>query len=170
MRGFILITGSEFLTGLKKEKNSLYIARESFSRGIDIKGIAIAGDDIYQIQFLLKVALDKADIVFVSGGLGGTSDDLTREAIQEAIGVPFIFDEEWLKKIKTYWKEMGRELNENVKKMAKIPYGAKKIENPLGRALGFIKVLDDVKKAVVALPGVPSEMKPMWEGHSMWMD
>ncbi len=161
MKGFILITGSEFLTGLRQEKNSLYIAREAFSRGIDINGIAIAGDDIYQIQFLLKVALDKADVVFVSGGLGGTSDDLTREAIQEAIGVPFIFDEEWLKKIKTYWKEMGRELNENVKKMAKIPYGAKKIENPLGRALGFIKVLDDVKKAIVALPGVPSEMKPM---------
>ncbi len=161
MKGFILITGSEFLTGLKQEKNSLYIAKEAYERGIDINAVAIAGDDLYQIQFLLKVALDKADVVFISGGLGGTSDDITREAIQEAIGVPFIYDEEWLKKIKDYWKSMGRQINENVKKMAKIPYGAKKIENPLGRALGFIKVLDDVKKVIVALPGVPSEMKPM---------
>ena len=58
-------------------------------------------------------------------------------------------------------KQQGRELTDSIKKMAKIPYGSRKIENPVGKALGFIKVLDDVKKAVVAVPGVPSEMKPM---------
>ncbi len=163
MRCFILITGSEFTLGLKQEKNSLLIAREAFSRGLDVVGISITGDDVYNISFLLKVALDKADIVFISGGLGGTSDDLTREAIEEALGVPLIYDEEWLKKIKKYLKETGRDLNDSIKKMAKIPYGAKKIENPVGRALGFIKVLNDVNKAVVALPGVPEELKPMLE-------
>ena len=163
MKCFILITGSEFTLGLKQEKNSLYIAREAYERGLDVVGIAITEDDIYKISFFIKVALDKADIVFISGGLGGTSDDLTREAVEEAIGVPLIYDQEWLKKIKDYLRETNRDLNDNIKKMAKIPYGSKKIENPVGRALGFIKVLDDVKKAIVALPGVPQEMKPMLE-------
>ncbi len=163
MKCYILITGSEFTLGLKQEKNSLYIAREAYDRGLDIVGITITGDDIYKISFFIKVALDKADIVFISGGLGGTSDDLTREAIEEAIGVPLVYDEDWLKKIKEYLKETNRDLNDKIKKMAKIPYGSKKIENPVGRALGFIKVLDDVKKAIVALPGVPQEMEPMLE-------
>ncbi len=163
MKCFILITGSEFTLGLKQEKNSLHIAREAYERGLDVVGIAITEDEIYKISFFIKVALDKADIVFISGGLGGTSDDLTREAVEEATGVPLVYDQEWLKKIKDYLRQTNRDLNDNIKKMAKIPYGSKKIENPVGRALGFIKVLDDVKKAIVALPGVPQEMKPMLE-------
>ena len=161
MRFFILITGTEFTLGLKEEKNSLFIAREILKMGGVVTGIHISPDDIYQIQYALRMGMDKSDVVIVSGGLGATSDDLTREAISEAIGVPLIFDEEWLKRMKSILKQQGRELTENIKKMAKIPYGSRKIENPVGKALGFIKVLDDVKKAIVAVPGVPSEMKPM---------
>ncbi|WP_457640737.1 CinA family nicotinamide mononucleotide deamidase-related protein [Persephonella sp.] len=161
MKVFILITGSEFVNGLKLEKNSLFIAREAFERGLEVNGIGIVGDNLYQIQFFIKMALDKSDIVIVSGGLGGTTDDITREAIQEAIGVHLIFDKEWLEKIKSTLKQQGREITDEIKKMAKLPYGSKKIENPVGKAVGFIKVLDDVKKAIVAVPGVPSEMKPM---------
>ncbi|WP_456402313.1 CinA family nicotinamide mononucleotide deamidase-related protein [Persephonella sp.] len=161
MKVFVIITGSEFVQGLKSEKNSLFIARESTERGLNVNGIGITGDDIYQIQFFLKMALDKSDIVFISGGLGGTRDDVTREAVQEALGVPLIYDEEWLKKIKENLKAQGRTINDSIKKMARLPYGAKRIDNPVGKALGFIKVLDDVNKAVVAVPGVPSEMKPM---------
>ncbi|SNZ07166.1 nicotinamide-nucleotide amidase [Persephonella hydrogeniphila] len=161
MRFFIVITGTEFTTGLKQEKNSLYISKEVFKRGGEVIGIHIAPDDIYQIQYAIKIGMDKSDVVIVSGGLGPTEDDMTRNAISEAIGVPLIFDEEWLRTIKNTLKEQGREITENIKKMAKLPYGARKIENPVGKALGFIKVLDDVKKAIVAVPGVPSEMKPM---------
>ncbi len=163
MKCFILITGSEFALGLKQETNSLHIAKKAYERGLEIVGISIVEDDIYKLSFFIKIALDKADIVFISGGLGGTDDDITREAIEEAIGVPLVYDEQWLKRIKEYLKKTGRDLNDKIKKMAKIPYGSKKIENPVGRALGFIKVLDDVKKAIVALPGVPEEMKPMLE-------
>ncbi|NPA58432.1 MAG: nicotinamide-nucleotide amidohydrolase family protein, partial [Aquificae bacterium] len=112
-------------------------------------------------QYGVRVALDKAELVVVCGGTGGTDDDLTREAVAEAIGVPLIFDKNWLERIKRTLKEEGKELTENIKKMAKIPYGAKIIENPVGKAVGFIKVLDDVNKAVAVVPGVPSEMKPM---------
>ena len=95
MRFFILITGTEFTLGLKEEKNSLFIAKEIIKRGGVVTGIHISPDDMYQIQYALKMGMDKSDVVIVSGGLGPTSDDLTREAISEAIGVPLIFDEEW---------------------------------------------------------------------------
>jgi len=155
MRVFIVITGSEFVEGVKPEKNSLFISRECLERGLDVAGILIVGDDLYRIEQAVRFALDKSDIVFVTGGLGPTSDDITREAIQEAIGVQFIYDKEWLKKL----KKESKTFNEQVKKLAKIPYGSAKIENPVGKALGFIKVLED--KAVVGLPGVPSELKSM---------
>ncbi len=155
MRVFIVITGSEFVEGVKPEKNSLFISRECLERGLDVIGILIVGDDLYRIEQAVRFALDKSDIVFVTGGLGPTSDDITREAIQEAIGVQFIYDKDWLDKL----KKESKEFNEQVKKLAKIPYGSVKIENPVGKALGFIKVLED--KAVVGLPGVPSELKSM---------
>jgi len=149
--------------GFKIDKNGIYIAKKAFEKGLTIDGIFLTSDDIYSIQTYLKIALDKSDIVFITGGLGATSDDNTREAISEAIGVPLIFDENWLKKLKEDFRKEGKEFNENIKRMAKIPYNAKPIKNPIGKALGFIKVLDDVQKAVVALPGVPSEMKVMLE-------
>ncbi len=155
MRVFIVITGSEFVEGVKPEKNSLFVSRECLERGLDVVGILIVGDELYRIEQAVRFALDKSDIVFVTGGLGPTSDDITREAIQEAIGVQFIYDKEWLEKL----KKESKTFNEQVKKLAKIPYGSAKIENPVGKALGFIKVLED--KAVVGLPGVPSELKSM---------
>jgi len=161
MKIFVVITGSEFVMGLKQEKNSLFISREAVKRGGDVIGIITVPDDGYLIQYAVKMALDKADLVIVSGGLGPTQDDITREAISEAIGVPLIFDKDWLEKIKQDLKQQGREITDDIKKMAKIPYGAKRIENPVGRAVGFIKVLDDVNKAIAAVPGIPAEMKPM---------
>ena len=160
MKAFIVITGSEFVEGRKLEKNSHFIAKECFERGLDVVGIGIVGDDLYRIETFLRFALDKADIVIVSGGLGPTSDDLTREAIQEAISVQFVYNEEWLNHLKKIAKISGKEFTENIKKMAKIPFGSKPLKNPVGKAIGFIKVLED-KQAIVAVPGVPSEMKPM---------
>ncbi len=159
MNGFIVITGSEFVDGIKPERNSLFIARESLERGIEITGILIVGDDLYKIEQAVRFALDKADIVFVSGGMGPTSDDITREAIQEAIGVQFIYDKDWLEKLKNEAKSQKKPITQNLKKLAKIPYGAVKIENPVGKALGFIKILEE--KALIGLPGVPSELKAM---------
>ncbi len=159
MKAFIVITGSEFVDGVKQEKNSLFIARECLERGLDVVGIIIVGDDIYRIEQSVRYALDKADVVFVSGGMGPTSDDVTREAIQEAIGVQFIFDKDWLEKLKKDAKKHGKDITDSLKKLAKIPYGSVKIENPVGKALGFIKVLEE--KAIVGLPGVPSELRAM---------
>ena len=160
MKVFILITGSEFVEGRKIEKNSHFISKECFERGLDVVGIGIVGDDTYRIENFLRYGLDRADIVIISGGLGPTSDDLTREAVQEAIRVQFVYNEEWLKHLKKVVELEGKSFTENIKKMAKIPFQSKPLKNPVGKALGFIKVLENTK-AVVAVPGVPSEMKPM---------
>jgi nicotinamide-nucleotide amidase len=162
MKAIIIITGSEFVQGRKQDKNGLFIAKNLFERGVDVQGIIISPDSHYELVNYIKFALDRADLVFISGGLGPTTDDNTRIAVSEAIGVPLIYNEEWLNKLKAYYKSNNVEITEERKSMAKIPYGSAIIENPVGRAVGFIKVLDDVKKAIVALPGVPSEMEPMF--------
>ena len=163
MKVSIIITGSEFTKGLKQDKNGHYIAKKCFEKGLKVNSIILTSDDQYEIETFLKIALDKSDIVFISGGLGPTDDDKTRVAVSEAIGVPLIYNEDWLKKLKEKYKKIGKEFTPERKKMAQIPFRAKPIENPVGNALGFIKVLDDVQKAIVALPGVPSEMKVMLE-------
>jgi nicotinamide-nucleotide amidase len=162
MKAIIIITGSEFVQGRKQDKNGLFIAKNLFERGVDVQGIIISPDSHYELVNYIKFALDRADLVFISGGLGPTIDDNTRMAVSEAIGVSLIYNEEWLNKLKTYYKSNHVEITEERKSMAKIPYGSAFVENPVGRAVGFIKVLDDIKKAVIALPGVPSEMEPMF--------
>lgn len=162
MKAIVIITGSEFVQGRKQDKNGLFIAKNLFERGVDVIGIIISPDDLYSLTNYIKYALDRSDLVFISGGLGPTSDDITRQAVANAIGVALIYHEEWLSKLKTEYKKAGVEITQERKSMAKIPYGAAILENPVGRACGFIKVLDDVKKAIVALPGVPLEMEPMF--------
>ncbi len=163
MKAIVIVTGSEFVQGRKQDKNGLHIAKTLFERGIDVVGIIFSPDSIYELTNYIKYAIDRGDLVFISGGLGPTTDDNTRQAVADAIGVPLIYHESWLNHLKTYYKSKGIEITEERKSMAKIPYGAALIGNPVGRAAGFIKVLDDVKKAVVTLPGIPSEFKPMFE-------
>lgn len=162
MKAVIIITGSEFVQGRKYDRNGVFIAKTLFERGVDVVGIIISPDSLYELTNYIKYALDRADLVFISGGLGPTTDDITRQAVANAIGVPLIYHEDWLYKLKEYYKKLNVEITQERKSMAKIPYGSVIIENPVGRAAGFIKVLDDVKKAIIGLPGVPSEMEPMF--------
>lgn len=163
MKAVVIITGSEFTEGRKQDKNGLYLASTLFKKGVDVEGIIIAPDNHYVLVNYVKYGLDRADIVIISGGLGPTTDDYTRQAVADAIGVPLIYDEFCLGKLKEHYKKSGVEFTPERKSMCKIPYGAVGIDNPVGRAFGFLKVLDDVRKVLVALPGVPSEMKPMFE-------
>lgn len=163
MKATVIITGSEFTEGRKQDKNGLYIASTLFRKGVDVEGIILSPDDLYKLTNYIKYCLDRSDLVFISGGLGPTTDDFTRQAVADAIGVPLIYEERCLIKLRDYYAKSGVEFTPERKSMCKIPYGAVAIDNPVGRAIGFIKVLDDVKKAVVALPGVPAEMKPMFD-------
>lgn len=163
MKAIVIITGSEFTEGRKQDRNGIYLSSILFKKGVDVEGILISPDDPYTLKNYIKYGLDRADLVILSGGLGPTTDDYTRQAVADAIGVPLIYDESCLKKLKDYYKSAGIEFTQERKSMCKIPYGSVAIDNTVGRACGFLKILDDVKKVVVALPGVPSELKPMFD-------
>lgn len=163
MKAIVIITGSEFTEGRKQDRNGLYIASTLFRKGVDVEGIIFSPDNHYTLVNYIKYALDRADFVIISGGLGPTTDDFTRQAVADATGVALIYDERCLCKLREYYAKVGVEFTQERKSMCKIPYGGVAIDNPVGRAVGFIKVLDDVRKVLVALPGVPAEMKPMFE-------
>ncbi|MEZ0323026.1 MAG: nicotinamide-nucleotide amidohydrolase family protein [Hydrogenothermaceae bacterium] len=163
MKAVIIVTGSEFTEGRKIDRNGNYMASVLFERGVDVKGIIQVPDNHYDLVNYIKYGLDRSDMVFISGGLGPTTDDFTRQAVADAIGVPLVYDEECLNLLKEYYKSQNVEFTQERKSMCKIPYGSVPIKNPVGRALGFLKALDDVRKVIVALPGVPSELKPMFE-------
>lgn len=163
MKAVVIITGSEFTEGRKQDRNGLYIASTLFRKGVDVEGVIFSPDNHYTLVNYIKYALDRADVVIISGGLGPTTDDFTRQAVADATGVALIYDERCLVRLREYYAKAGVEFTQERKSMCKIPYGGVAIDNPVGRAVGFIKVLDDVRKVVVALPGVPVEMKPMLE-------
>lgn len=163
MKAVVIITGSEFTEGRKQDRNGLYIASTLFRKGVDVEGVIFSPDNHYTLVNYIKYALDRADVVIISGGLGPTTDDFTRQAVADATGVALIYDERCLVRLRDYYAKAGVEFTQERKSMCKIPYGGVAIDNPVGRAVGFIKVLDDVRKVVVALPGVPAEMKPMLE-------
>lgn len=163
MKAIVIITGSEFTEGRKQDRNGVYISSILFKKGVDVEGIIVSPDNPYTLKNYIKYGLDRADLVIISGGLGPTTDDHTRQAVADAIGVPLIYEEICLKKLRDYYKSAGVEFTEERKSMCKIPYGAVAIDNPVGRAFGFLKVLDDVRKVVVALPGVVAELKPMFD-------
>ncbi len=149
MKSFVIVVGDEFEKGLVADKHGFYIAKKSFERGLENTGILIEEANLYKLQAFIKFALDKSDLVFIAGKPEDTP--LIQEAISESIGVPLVFNENWLKKLKKQHSISDEEW-QTVKLFARLPYNARPVENPMGNVLGFIKVLNDVQKAVIFLP------------------
>ena len=146
MKSFIITVGDELEKGLIPDRNGFYLARKCFERGLDNIGILATGSDTYKLQYFIKLALDKADLVFL---LARKENIPTlQESISEAIGVPLVFNEKWLKVLKDKYS-IENENWQKIKLLARLPYNARLVENPYDDAAGFIKVLDDVQKAVV---------------------
>ena len=149
MKSFIITVGDELEKGLIPDRNGFFLARKCFERGLDNIGILATGSDTYKLQYFIKLALDKADLVFL---LARKENIPTlQESISEAIGVPLVFNEKWLKVLKDKYS-IKNENWQKIKLLARLPYNARLVENPYDDAAGFIKVLDDVQKAVVFIP------------------
>lgn len=153
----IITIGTELLLGEIADTNSTYIARTLRDHGIDIFRITTIGDNPGRITAAIKEALNRADIVITTGGLGPTVDDPTRQAVADAVGRPLQFKDELWEQIVTRFKAYGRTPTENNRRQAYIPDGAIPIPNPVGTAPCFIVELDSA--FVVSLPGVPREME-----------
>ncbi|HWQ16028.1 MAG TPA: CinA family nicotinamide mononucleotide deamidase-related protein [Roseiflexaceae bacterium] len=165
MNAEIIAIGSELLLGETVDTNSAYLARQLAAAGINLFRKSVVGDNEERIAALISEALDRADLLVCTGGLGPTVDDMTREAVARAVGRPLVFHQHLLDQIEARFRSFGRMMSESNRRQAYVPAGARIVENPRGTAPAFI--VEDARgvvgRTVVVLPGVPSEMRFLWE-------
>ncbi len=156
----IVSIGNELLNGQTVDTNTTYLSSELLSIGIPVVSSYTIGDDIDAIVRAFNLASADADIVLATGGLGPTDDDLTRQGLASVLGVELQLQTGLLDRIQNFFTERNLQMSEKNKIQAYIPAGTKALVNSLGTAPGLIA---EVKgKLLVALPGVPSEMKRMF--------
>ena len=151
--------GNELIYGRIVDTNATSLAKTLSENGLTVCFHTVVGDGIKDIKSALSVAVERADMVIITGGLGPTKDDLTRQAISEFIDRKLLFDEELWNGIKNRLLKRSIKISDNNKTQAMIPEGADAIENPMGTAPGICANHND--RIIVSLPGVPSEMKLM---------
>lgn len=157
----IIAIGSELLLGTTVDTNSAYLARQIAAAGVNLFRKHTVGDNATRLATTIGEALQRADLVICTGGLGPTVDDVTREGVAEAFGRPLEFHPELLAQIEARFASFGRKMSESNRRQAYLPQGARAIENPRGTAPGFI--VEDARGTLIALPGVPSEMRFLFE-------
>jgi len=156
----LVAVGTELLLGQLVDTNTAHVASRLAASGIDVRGTHGVGDNRARIAALISSVLERADGAITTGGLGPTVDDLTKEAVCDALGLDTVVDEASLAFMQAIFASFGREMRENNRKQAEIPRGARVLENPNGTAPGFVVFRED-GRFVACMPGVPREMKPM---------
>lgn len=153
----IIAVGTELLLGQISNTNAKWISEQLAFYGINVFHHSVIGDNYNRLSSLFKMAQQRSDLVIVTGGLGPTEDDLTREAASEILEKPIIEDHETMKMIEAYFQQNGRTMSPNNKKQARIFEGADILLNKVGMAPGMALHKDGT--LWVFLPGVPKEMK-----------
>jgi len=157
----IVSIGDEVLSGQTADTNAAYLGRELLSIGIPVISSYTAGDDMDLIVRTLNLASGDADVVLVTGGLGPTDDDLTRQAFGKLLGAELQLQDELLQKIRDFFVRRNVQMPEKTKIQAYMPAGAKALANNLGTAPGIMARIKG--KLLIAMPGVPPEMKQMFK-------
>jgi nicotinamide-nucleotide amidase len=162
----IIAIGSEMLTPFRQDTNSLYLTEKLNSLGVEVSFKTIVGDSLKDIVRVTTAALSRADILLISGGLGPTEDDLTREAVAETLGLTLRRDPEIVSAIERRFAEHGWKMSANNLKQGDVITGATVLMNANGTAPGqWISGKSDGKeKLIILFPGPPHEMKALFEG------
>jgi nicotinamide-nucleotide amidase len=165
MRCDVLAVGTELLLGQIVDTNSAWIGEQLAASGLDSLLQAKVGDNQARLTAQLRRMLGDADAVIMCGGLGPTHDDLTRESIAEVLGVDLVYDEKIGTTIRDMFEARGRRMAENNLRQAMVPVGASIIEQTRGTAPGLVcpVTVDGAVKVIYAVPGVPHEMREMFE-------
>lgn len=157
MKAEIICVGTELLLGDIVNTNATWLANQLKEMGIDLYYISTVGDNRVRMEAVFRMALERSDLILVTGGLGPTEDDLTREIIAQATRRPLVFHQELADKIAERFRRFQRPMTRNNLRQAYLPEGAETVVNRAGTAPGvYLKVKDTI---VVALPGVPWEME-----------
>jgi molybdenum cofactor synthesis domain-containing protein len=152
-RAAIVTVGNELVSGDVENTNGSWLARRLAGLGVEVVLIAVVRDDVEEVAVFVREQAAMSDLVIVTGGLGGTPDDLTREAIAAAFGVPQIEQPEVTARLRARFRRDP----DYVTPWALLPEGSRALENPLGGAPGF------AIGNVYVLPGLPAEMEAMFD-------
>jgi len=163
MRAEIITIGDEIIQGEILDSNSAYIGDRLSGLGIEVAFKTSVGDDLKRITEAIKLSLERVDLVIATGGLGPTNDDLTKKGIVKAFKRNLVFHEDILKKVEEGFKKRGIEMPKINQNQALLPQGAKALSNQYGSAPGIF--IQEGKRLFFALPGVPLEMKTIFENE-----
>ncbi len=161
MRVELFSVGTELLLGDIVDTNAAYLAGKLSELGVNVYYKTTVGDNTERLVAALQIALERSDAVLATGGLGPTEDDITAAAVAQVMAADLVEDEVSAEKIRSFARQRGIKLIDSLLKQARVPRGAIVVANPVGTAPGFI--LNSDNKIVIALPGVPAEMKAMAE-------
>ncbi len=158
-RAAVISIGEEIVNGWRIDTNSVYMSSRLFMMGLEVAVKLTCGDDRRRIAESIETACRTADIVLITGGLGPTADDLTRQAMADFLGVELVIQTDLLEQLEAFFVKRGIEMPRANKIQACLPDGAKAIVNKIGTAPGIRARKDN--KIIFALPGVPAEMHQM---------
>src|SRR5699024_6866427 len=159
----IISVGTELLLGQIANTNAQWLSEKCVELGLDIYHHSVVGDNLNRVQSVFKQAEERADLIIVTGGLGPTDDDLTREAFSNMSQIPLVEHTGTLEKLHQYFHSESREMPNNNLKMSKVFKDAYVLPNSVGMAPGMI--ISHRNKTWIFLPGVPKEMKSITTEH-----
>lgn len=159
----LISVGTEILLGDILNTNAQFLSKELASLGISLMYQTTVGDNPERLASCLDIAFKRADTVILTGGLGPTPDDLTKEVCAEYFESKLVSDKDILAKIEGYFTYKGIPMPENNKKQALVPEGSIILPNNCGTAPGFI--MENEGRTIIILPGPPREMQPMFTEH-----
>jgi len=165
MRAEIVSVGTELLLGQITDTNATFLAQSLADLGIDLFFVSQVGDNRGRLVETLRRGWERSDLVITTGGVGPTEDDLTREAIADLVGETPQVDEATVETIRAFFRNRHADMPERNRKQAWLIPSAQALPNPVGTAPGWFVQREG--KIIVAMPGVPREMKRMWEQEAI---
>ncbi len=157
----IIAVGSELLTPFRLDTNSLYLTEKLNALGIEVRFKTVVGDDRERLARVLRAALDRSNLIILTGGLGPTEDDVNREVVAEALARPLREVAEVRQSIEERFARLGRAMSPNNARQALVPEGAEWLENKKGTAPGLW--IEEGGVRILLLPGPPHELEAMFE-------
>lgn len=157
----LICVGTELLLGNIVNTNATFISEKCAMLGLSMYYQSVVGDNPGRLEELLKTAKERSDVIILSGGLGPTQDDLTKETAAKVMGKPLVEDLQAREEIIAFMEKRGRIITENNWKQALVPEGAKVLYNSNGTAPGII--MEEGQTCMILLPGPPNELIPMFE-------
>ncbi|PLR94788.1 competence/damage-inducible protein A [Bacillus sp. T33-2] len=160
MNAEIIAVGSELLLGQIVNTNARFLSRELAGIGINVFFHTVVGDNPGRLKKALEIAEERADFILLTGGLGPTKDDLTKETISSHVGRKLVIDQEAMQSIELYFERTNRTMTENNRKQALVIEGSHVLRNDHGMAPGMLVAAGS--RLYMLLPGPPKEMEPMF--------